>query len=192
MQLTSKGGARPGSGRKPHKLKYLAEIEKFTHRAATDLGQCYDNLISLATGEAKVVEEEFVTVQEAKARLNGEPSKIDHLDAMDLVLVKRKIIHQVPDRGANEYIANRVLGKPATQTELLEEEAPEKEPLDLSLLTPRELNAFRLITSKLVYQRRSALSDRSGMLGGLHPGDGELSASQLAGEHPLSPPGDPD
>lgn len=170
MPKGTHGGARPGAGRKPHRLKYRFEIETFTAKAAKDIASCYENLKRLADGVPHVVEETYETVFSARAKLKGEPSALDAMNPLDMILVERKVTTPAPDRLANEYIINRVLGRCASQSELMEEETPERAPLDLSALNPQELNAFRLITNKLVHDQRNALSQSTHISQGVPEG----------------------
>lgn len=86
-----RGGARPGAGRKRKSVLYESAINKAERRIADRLPRLIENLEALADG---------VTVQE-ETNLGG------------------KVIYtRPPDRAANEYLANRVMGKPTEHTEL--------------------------------------------------------------------------
>lgn len=82
------GGARKGSGRKPKREKYLTAIAKAEKRCADHLPVLIDNMERLADG---------VIVQEEDC--NG----------------RQRIYSRPPDRQANEYLINRVAGKPVEQ-----------------------------------------------------------------------------
>jgi hypothetical protein len=90
--MAGTGGARPGAGRKTKAEKFATAIARAEKRIADRLPQLIDNLIALADG---------VTVQEVDK--DGEAV----------------IFTRPPDFKANEYLINRILGKP---TEMIEAE----------------------------------------------------------------------
>ena len=102
------GGARPGAGRKPKAEKYETAINRAEKRIADRLPELIDNMFRLAEG---------VTVQE--------------VDEEGGVLVYSK----PPDRQANEYLINRILGKPTERAEFTGQDG---EPLIPPTLTPEE------------------------------------------------------
>lgn len=86
------GGARPGSGRKPRAEKFESVITKADKRIASNLVRYIENLERLADG---------VTVQEVDKRTGAE------------------IVYTcAPDRQANEYLINRIMGKPTERQEV--------------------------------------------------------------------------
>jgi hypothetical protein len=112
--MAGKGGARPGAGRKPKGIKSLTPIATAEGRIVDRLPQLIDNLFSLADG---------VTVQEETPQ--GGP----------------RVYTRPPDRQANEYLINRIMGKP---TERKEVSGPEGGPIqvDVSKMSDDELNAI--------------------------------------------------
>lgn len=88
---TPKGGARPGAGRKPKAEKYARPINAAEKKIADHLPLIVDALLELAQG----VHVEATTPE-------GEP-----------------IVYQKPpDRGAAEYLLDRIMGKPMQRQEI--------------------------------------------------------------------------
>lgn len=85
------GGTRPGSGRKPKAEVLRTYITAADRYVAERLLSLLDNLVELANG---------VTVQETDVRTG-----------------KTVVYRRPPDRQANEYLVNRVLGKPTERQE---------------------------------------------------------------------------
>lgn len=85
------GGARPGAGRKPRAEKFESVITRADKRIAANLVRYIENLEALADG---------VTVQETDA--TG----------------RERIYTRAPDRQANEYLLNRIMGKPTDHKEV--------------------------------------------------------------------------
>lgn len=155
------GGARGGSGRKPLREKHAVKIGKAEALYAAHLEQAARNLIAIADGTTERVEEEWapagtVMVEAPMTYPNGQPMLGSSGKAImgkvcafpdkapaELVLVKRKIVSLPPDREANQYITDRILGKTAP---LVEEEAPEPE------LTDEEA----LVAAKIFLERHGA------------------------------------
>jgi hypothetical protein len=91
FQMAGKnGGARPGAGRKPRAELHARPIKVAEKRIADRLPLLIDNLFTLADG---------VTIQEEDE--DGNP----------------RIYSRPPDRHANEYLVNRILGKPTERSE---------------------------------------------------------------------------
>lgn len=90
--MAGTGGARPGAGRKPKRDKHATAINRAEKRIKDRLPELIDNLFELAEG---------IEVQERDA--NG----------------ATRVYSRAPDRQANEYLLNRIMGKP---TERLESE----------------------------------------------------------------------
>jgi hypothetical protein len=98
------GGRRAGAGRKtPEARKARADFNAATAETlAAWLPDLLRNLKRLADGGYERVEEKF----EADPAVPGV-----------LVLVERKVETAEPDRAANEYLVNRLLGKPMQAVE---------------------------------------------------------------------------
>jgi hypothetical protein len=89
------GGTRPGAGRKPNRVKFQTEIARADRRIAKNLVRYIENLEQLADG---------VTVQETDK------------DGRAIVYTRP------PDRVANEYLINRIMGKPIEKKEITGED----------------------------------------------------------------------
>ncbi|KPL80226.1 hypothetical protein [Herpetosiphon geysericola] len=87
----TRGGRRPGAGRKTKTEKYARPINKAEKQIVDHLPQLITNMLTLASG---------VTVEE-----------VDITDGTVLVYKKP------PDRKANEYLIDRILGKPTVHVE---------------------------------------------------------------------------
>lgn len=130
------GGAREGAGRKPHAERYAQEIETFADLAASDIEKNYSNLRRLADGGGEVAEEEWeaagtVTIGKGK---DAKPA-FPNLPPEQLVLVRRKVTHLPPERQANEYLTNRVMGKPTEHQEVTGKDGG---PIEVAELTDEE------------------------------------------------------
>jgi hypothetical protein len=97
------GGARPGAGRKSKAEQHKGAITRAEKRIADRLPELIDNMFALAEG---------VAVQE--------------VDDKGQV----KVFTRPPDRQANEYLINRIMGKP---TERLEQSGPEGSAIPLQV-----------------------------------------------------------
>lgn len=109
--MAGPGGARPGAGRKRKSDKFAGQIAKAEKRIADRLPDYIDNLQLLADG---VLVEEF-----------------------DIVSGKPRVFKRAPDRQANEYLINRIMGKP---TDRKEHTFPDK---PLEEMSEDELQAIR-------------------------------------------------
>lgn len=134
------GGARPGSGRKAKAEKFAGPIAEAEQRIADRLPLVIDNLEAIADGNAPRVEERWepagsIVVERLALDSNGNqiydnkgnPATVKTLafpdkPADEMVLVERKVVTAGPDFKANEYLANRILGKP---TEAIEVSGPD-------------------------------------------------------------------
>lgn len=85
------GGARPGAGRKRKAEKWAAPIAKAEKRIADKLPSLIDNMLALAEG---------VWIEE----MNADSARI--------------VYKRAPDRAANEYLINRIMGRPTERKEL--------------------------------------------------------------------------
>ena len=109
------GGARPGAGRKKKAEKFETAIGKAERRICDRLPELIDNLFVLAKG---------VVVQE-----------IDDDGVVD-------VYSKPPDRQANEYLINRIMGKPTERTELTGEDGGPIEVHNVGSLTDDQLLAI--------------------------------------------------
>lgn len=85
------GGVRPGSGRKPTAEKYKVPIGKAEAQIAAELPQLLQNLLTLAKGV-----------------------HVEMSDSEGAAFVYQK----PPDYKANEYLINRIMGKPTERQEI--------------------------------------------------------------------------
>lgn len=90
--MAGNGGARPGAGRKKKTEKFETDINKAEKRIRDRLPELIDNMFILAGG---------VVVQE--------------LDEKDGIV---NVYSKPPDRQANEYLINRIMGKPTERQEV--------------------------------------------------------------------------
>lgn len=132
-----RGGARPGAGRKPQAVKFASELARLDKRIAKHLATYVDNMDVLANGGYARVEEQwapagslYVGSGEFMRRMYPE-KPVD-----ELVLIKRTVSIADKDRQANEYLINRIAGKP---TERKEHVFPDK---PLHEMTEEELRAI--------------------------------------------------
>lgn len=121
------GGARAGSGRKRISERYASQVEAFHDRAAADLDTRYQALAFLADGGFEEVEELWepaglVTIQKTLETADGvirvSELAFPHLSPEQLVCVQRKKKIAAPDRKANEYLIDRVAGRPTQAIEV--------------------------------------------------------------------------
>jgi hypothetical protein len=104
----ARGGKRAGAGRKTAAVTQArAELIEALNRTICDnLLKLGDNLLKLANGGYERVEEKWET-RLPTPRQVGKPEP-----EPNLVLVERRVTIAEPDRRANEYLVNRVLGLP--------------------------------------------------------------------------------
>jgi hypothetical protein len=103
------GGARQNAGRKPKSEKFASEIGKADRRIAKNLLRYIDNMERLADG----VLTEHVNPVTGESDIYREP----------------------PNFKANEYLINRIMGKP---TERVEASGPDGGPIPLEHAIPDE------------------------------------------------------
>lgn len=114
-----RGGARPGSGRKPKRQKYATAINRAEKRIADRLPEVVDALLELAAG-VRVVDDQ-----------------VDDQDGDK----KPAVYTRPPDRDACKYLVDRILGRPTERHEHAGEDGgPIK--LDVKQMTDEELRAI--------------------------------------------------
>jgi hypothetical protein len=110
------GGAREGAGRKRTRDKYETEINAAECKIADKLPAIVDNLLHLANGGYERVKEklELSEVRDENGCIlrdrKGDPLR-------QLVVVERTVEIADKDRAANEYLLNRILGRPTEHHE---------------------------------------------------------------------------
>lgn len=126
------GGTRAGAGRPRNNEKYAEQIASFHDQAAATIDDRYAALKYLADGgfTEEAVEEVWepaglvqITkelISEDGRSMNVRELAFPHLPPEQLVCVQRKVKRQVtaPDLKANQYLVDRVAGKPVQATEL--------------------------------------------------------------------------
>lgn len=122
------GGARPGAGRPRNAEKYAAEIQAFNDLVAQRLADRYAALELLADGGYEQITEVFepaglvqVTrevITDDGRTVNVKELAFPELPPEQLVCVRRTRQIAAPDRRANEYLVNRILGTPTQHLEV--------------------------------------------------------------------------
>jgi hypothetical protein len=112
-------GQPGGPGRRPKSIKFARPIARAEKQIADHLPELIDNLFVLANGGYERVEEEWqpaglVYVGSGEFARRAFPE----LEPDVLVMVKRKSSIADKDRQANEYLVNRILGKPTERAEV--------------------------------------------------------------------------
>ena len=118
--MAGPGGRRPGAGRPSKRTKHAGAITKAEKRIADRLPELIDNMLELAGG---------VTVQETD--FDGGV----------------KVYTRPPDFKANEYLINRIMGKPTERREI--EDVTPPPTIDWNLVPSDLRDAF--IEGKLTY-----------------------------------------
>lgn len=113
------GGKRDGAGRPRKAERYAAPIAAAEDRIADQLPRLIDNMLKLANGGYCEDEVEYqpaglVTTGSGEFESKVFPDKPDD----ELIIVKRRRRRAAPDRKANEYLIDRILGRPTQRTEL--------------------------------------------------------------------------
>src|SRR5262245_57535608 len=104
----------PGGPGRPKKVdKYAGAIARAEKKIADRLPQLIENMFVLADGGYERVEEQWAP---AGSLWVGSGDSLRRMypdrDPAELVLVKRTISTADRDRQANEYLINRIMGKP--------------------------------------------------------------------------------
>lgn len=128
---SSHGGRRPGSGRKTKAAtKLRAELLAEADQQIVDhLPQLVANLIKLADGGYRRVEEKW----EPEPFAGIDPLTGQRREEPELVLVERKVSVAEPDRAANQYLIDRILGKTKQAVEV---SGKDGEPLQAVIYLP--------------------------------------------------------
>jgi hypothetical protein len=120
------GGARPRAGRKPKATKYELTVVQAEDKIVDHLPAILDNLLKLANGGFEVVEEKWIprsafSLGDVIAMGAGKSSD-DAEKAIarpdEMVLSERKTYYALPDRAANIYLIDRILGKPTQKQDI--------------------------------------------------------------------------
>lgn len=113
------GGARPRAGRKRKATKYELAVTEAEDKIVDHLPAILDNLIKLANGGYERVVEDWqpaglVTIGSGEHWSLAYPDK----DPDELVMVKRSVSVADKDRAANQYLVDRILGKPTQKQDI--------------------------------------------------------------------------
>lgn len=137
------GGSRPGSGRKSKRVRFPKESQSVDEKLAAQLDKSVRNLIKLANGgymrktrvmkmAGTITKPAFEVVtgpRGGKTVIRKEVPALPDLAYETLVCVEERLEYADPDRAANEYIVDRIMGRPTTAED--EEETKDKvEPND--------------------------------------------------------------
>lgn len=113
------GGKRPGAGRPRKADRYAAPIAAAEDTIADQLPRLLKNMLKLANGgyyedEVELAPAGVVTTGSGEFESKVFPDKPDD----ELVVVKKKRRKAAPDRKANEYLIDRILGRPTQAVEI--------------------------------------------------------------------------
>jgi hypothetical protein len=114
MSKSKRGGARPGAGRKKRSVKHAGPVATAEQRIADQLPSLIENMLKLAHGGYQRVEEEWTPLADESD--DGETSTPS--GPHPLVMTKRKVSWAEPDRSANVYLIDRILGRPRQSVEV--------------------------------------------------------------------------
>lgn len=112
------GGARPGAGR-PRKVdKHAGQIAALEQQIADSLPERFAALDQLARGGYDQVAESWKPAGSVTIG-SGEQLQFVYpqLPPDQMVLVERRVSVAAPDRKANEYLIDRILGRPTARLE---------------------------------------------------------------------------
>lgn len=122
------GGARPGAGRKRIADEHKPAVDTFHAAAAAYMPAAFDNLQMLADGGFEQITETWepaglIYAEETDFDAQGKAVKrrvkaFPELPAEQLVCVRRTRSIAAPDRKANEYLVDRVAGRPVAAVEV--------------------------------------------------------------------------
>lgn len=112
-------GQPGGPGRRPKAQKFARPIARAEKQIADQLPALIENMLHLAHGGYERVEEEWqpaglIYIGSGEFARRAFPD----LEPDELVMVKRKASIADKDRQANEYLVNRILGKPIERQEI--------------------------------------------------------------------------
>ena len=146
----TRGGRRPGAGRKPKAEKYEQPINEAEQKIVDRLPQLIDKLVYLAVGGYDQIERKYqpaalVTTGSGEFETPVFPDK----KADELVLVERRVSRATPDLKALIYLVDRILGKPTQRQELTGEDGG---PIEI---TPAAITAAQRELAEWQQQRMS-------------------------------------
>lgn len=127
MSVNGHGGKRAGAGRPRNNELFAAAIATFHERAAADLPTRYERLAYLADGGFVQIEDHYeaaglIQISEEVITKDGifstKKLAFPKLDPEQQVLVRSTRRIAAPDRLANQYLVDRVAGKPIAAVEI--------------------------------------------------------------------------
>ena len=113
------GGKRPGAGRPRKAVAHATPIAAAERRLCDHLPELIDNMLKLACGGYQVIEEKFERRRPAREdrglddMLSEMGVGVDEPPADEMILIERTVKTAHPDRAANQYLIDRVMGKAA-------------------------------------------------------------------------------
>ena len=125
------GGARAGAGRKPNREKYAAQLAALSDRIAAGLPDRLDALEQLADGGYEQITEVWEpaglvqinkVIETSDGTIRVTELAFPELKPDELVCIKRTRSIAAPDRKANEYLIDRIAGRPTAAVELSSED----------------------------------------------------------------------
>jgi hypothetical protein len=118
------GGARPRAGRKRKRSKYELTVAEAEDKVVDHLPAIVDNLIVLADGGYEKYEYEYqlaCTLTYPVEKEDGTTyQKLVFPDKKpdEMVLVRKKVWKADRDRAANQYLVDRIMGKPTQKQDI--------------------------------------------------------------------------
>jgi hypothetical protein len=144
------GGARRGAGRPRKAKKYQGQIAALEDQVVDRLPDRVAALELLAEGGYEQIEEELVpaglvfiddvTVEDGKV-IRKRVRAFPNIPEDKLVCIRRKRAFAAPDRAANIYLIDRILGKPGAESDDEDPTTDDERP------TPEELLALWTTTT---------------------------------------------
>lgn len=171
----SHGGPRPGAGRKAKRIKFSGQVGKLDKKLAAHQEKAADNLIFLANGghdrgyevwkpagTVQITETEVVETEHGPRVLRTlRPAFPDIKDQAQLVCVFRKVEIAEPDRAANEYIIDRIAGRPSQMEEAEDEKKGAKVTEDARKKALEKMTEWRKTSQQQLDSIRNPLTGHS-------------------------------
>lgn len=114
-----KGQSGNPGGRPKRSDKFAGAIDKAERRIADRLPELIDNMFHLAMGGYERVEEQWAPAGTLWVGSGDSLRRMyPEVKSDEMVLIKRTVSVADKDRQANEYLINRILGKPIERQEI--------------------------------------------------------------------------
>ncbi len=163
------GGSRPGAGRKAKAEKYKQPINRAEKQIVDKLPERIEKLEYLADGGYQRVKEKYqpaglVFREEQTVDDQGRSSTVKvpafpDLDPTDMVLVERTSETAEPDRAANIYLVDRIMGKPTVRQEITGEDGGA---IEMTLTDDERLRRIERILDRARARRDRSAADDGG------------------------------